>query len=253
MQLDLHCHTEASFDCRMTLDKVADLARARGLDAIAITDHNTFAAARDLPDEPIDGLHLIRGIEIGTERGDILGIFLQEGVATRDFHRAVDAIHEQGGLAILAHPFKWTRSVSADTLQRVDGIEVYNARGQGFTRWDSNALARHLWSMYPDLIPTAGSDSHLYREVGRGRIELDERAEGGAEAALRAHSNPRFRRDDSSALVETTSQFIKLAKQPGLKQFLRFGRHLARAGLWTLRGTGTEGPDMSPPLVEGPG
>ena len=75
---------------------------------------------------------MIRGIEIGTDRGDLLGLFLRETIKTRDFGRAVDAIHEQGGLAILAHPFKWRQRVSADTLERVDGIEVYNL---GLSGW----------------------------------------------------------------------------------------------------------------------
>jgi len=251
MLMDLHCHTDASFDSRMTVERIADRARALGLDAIAITDHNTFAVARDLPTEPQDGLYFIRGIEIGTERGDVLGLFIEQAVTTRDFCRAVDEIHEQGGLAILAHPFKWTRQVAADSLRRVDGIEVYNARGQGFSRWNANALARRLWEMRPELIPTAGSDAHLYSEIGRGRIECPASDESGdLKALLQARNNPRIHRQDSSLLTETRSQFTKLTKRPGAKQLLRFGLHLARTGVWTLRGPGKIGPDILPPAIE---
>jgi len=238
MQLDLHCHTEASFDSRMTVDKLADIARARGLDAIAITDHNTFAVARDLPREQ-QGLHFIRGIEIGTDRGDLLGLFLEAEITTRDFGKAVDAIHEQGGLAILAHPFKWTQRVAEDTLERIDGIEVYNARGQGFSRWNSNDLARHLWTSRPELIPTAGSDAHLYAEIGRGRIAYAGADGDDLETLLRTQDEPRFHRRDSSLIPEVRSQFTKLTKHPNLKQLLRFGRHLGRTGVWMVRGAGT--------------
>ena len=250
MQLDLHCHTEASFDSRMTVDKIADIARARGLDAIAITDHNTFAVARDLPGEPQQGLHFIRGIEVGTDRGDVLGLFLEAEITTTDFCRAVDAIHEQGGLAILAHPFKWTQRLADDTLDRVDGIEVYNARGQGFSRWNSNDLARHLWTLRPELIPTAGSDAHLYAEIGRGRIAYASADGSDLEALLRTQSEPRFHRRDSSLIPEARSQFTKLTKQPNLKQLLRFGRHLARAGVWTVRGAGTRSAESAVSVTE---
>ena len=249
MQLDLHCHTEASFDSRMTVDKIADVARARGLDAIAITDHNTFAVARDLPQEQL-GLHFIRGIEIGTDRGDVLGLFLEAEITTRDFCKAVDAIHEQGGLAILAHPFKWTQRVAEDTLERIDGIEVYNARGQGFSRWNSNDLARHLWTSRPELIPTAGSDAHLYAEIGRGRIAYAGADGDDLATLLRTQDEPRFHRRDSSLIPEVRSQFTKLTKHPTLKQLLRFGRHLGRTGVWMVRGAGTRSAESPVSITE---
>jgi len=248
IQLDLHCHTEASFDSRMTVDKIAEIARARGLDAIAITDHNTFAVARDLPAEQ-QGVRFIRGIEIGTDRGDVLGLFLEAEITTRNFCKAVDAIHEQGGLAILAHPFKWTQRVAEDTLERVDGIEVYNARGQGFSRWNSNDLARHLWTSRPELIPTAGSDAHLYAEIGRGRIAYAD-TDDDLDTLLRMQDEPRFHRRDSSLIPELRSQFTKLTKHPNLKQLLRFGRHLARTSAWTVRGAGTRSAASAGSLTE---
>lgn len=63
---DLHIHTSVS-DGLCTLEEVCDLARAEGLSAIAITDHDRIHPDLAHPIETRDGLTVIRGIEVKVE------------------------------------------------------------------------------------------------------------------------------------------------------------------------------------------
>ena len=111
MILDLHNHTRWSFDCSMDPAKVVRVARSRGIDAIAITDHDEIDGAREAAKAANGDILVIIGEEIDTAAGDILGLWLQEKIVEHDPIEAIKAIHAQGGLAILAHPFTKTKSV----------------------------------------------------------------------------------------------------------------------------------------------
>src|SRR2546430_13305684 len=105
---DLHMHTTFS-DGWPEPHQLVDHARSAGLDVIAVTDHDTiegalraadFAASR--PDAP----HVIVGEEVSSRHGHILGLFLERRVRPGMSAAAtVDAIHDQDGIAIAAHPF----------------------------------------------------------------------------------------------------------------------------------------------------
>jgi len=171
MILDLHNHTRWSFDCSMDPAKVVRLAKARGLDAIAITDHDEIDGAREAQRAAGGDLLVIVGEEIDTRAGDVLGLFLQEKITTDDPLEAIRAIHDQGGLAILAHPFTKTKSVDDPVARALDGCEGFNARHSEVPSIEGTepepriaAFAREY-----DLALTAGSDAHFYRELARAR------------------------------------------------------------------------------------
>lgn len=77
---DLHAHTTVS-DGTMTLDQVPAIARAAGVDAVAITDHDRYHPEFSHPVERRDGVVLVRGIELrvdtGDQRLDLLGYGLE--------------------------------------------------------------------------------------------------------------------------------------------------------------------------------
>ena len=76
-KLDLHIHTERSPDSRMTLTQAAAAAKQRGVDALAVCDHNRCVSG-DVFAHPVrDGVLLIPGVEYSTESGHLLGLFLQ--------------------------------------------------------------------------------------------------------------------------------------------------------------------------------
>jgi predicted metal-dependent phosphoesterase TrpH len=171
MILDLHNHTRWSFDCSMDPAKVVRLAKARGLDAIAITDHDEIEGAREAQRAAGGDVLVIVGEEIDTRAGDVLGLFLKEKISTDDPLEAIRAIHDQGGLAILAHPFTKTKSVDDPVARALDGCEGFNARHSGVASIEGSDPEPRIaaFAKEYDLSLTAGSDAHFYRELARAR------------------------------------------------------------------------------------
>lgn len=79
---DLHVHTRFS-DGTLDLGGMVERAKAAGLSAIAVTDHDTIGPELHSPVFCRDGIEVICGVEvkadIGGERGEILGYFLTPG------------------------------------------------------------------------------------------------------------------------------------------------------------------------------
>lgn len=171
LKLDLHVHSQRSPDGRMTLEEIVSLAKARGLNGAAVCDHD-LALIR--PPE-FDGFLLIPGVEVSTQLGHLLGLFVTGPVDTHDFFEAVEIIHSQGGLAVLAHPFEHSRDGSrlAPAVPCLDGIEVQNSRAGRKIR-DANRLARSF-AQVCRLRPFGGSDAHCPQEVGNSFTAVEAR------------------------------------------------------------------------------
>lgn len=126
VRFDLHIHSEHSPDGRMSLDEIVSCARARGLQGVAVCDHDrALTETWDAPD-----FLLIPGVELSTDQGHLLGLFVTEQIEARELGAAIDAVHACGGLAVMAHPFECScdaRRLDA-YLDRLDGIEVWNGR-----------------------------------------------------------------------------------------------------------------------------
>lgn len=174
MQLDLHMHTRYSFDCNMDPEKLIKVAKRRGLDGIAITDHNVIEGAIETARIAPKDLIVIVGEEIATTAGDIIGLFLHEQIVTDDPIIAIDAIKAQGGVAILPHPFTSHLSVDEKVARKLDGCEGFNARHARSKTLDNTIGEPHVveFAKLYDLTLTASSDAHFYREIGRARTIL---------------------------------------------------------------------------------
>lgn len=173
MTIDFHIHSRFSFDCFLEPSRIIDLARRHRIDGLAVTDHDTMAGAdvfcRLAPD-----LYIIAGQEISTPHGDILGLFLRRTVrAQDDVSRILDEIRAQGGLAVLAHPFKWPHVVrSDDFLKRFDAIEVFNARNNiPLPRLENHLASRAARRL--GLAWVCGSDTHDGFEMGCAATVFD--------------------------------------------------------------------------------
>ena len=83
---DLHVHTTAS-DGRLTVPELPTAARRAGVDVVAVTDHDRLHPALDAPVTTLDGVTVIRGIELQVEtatgRVDLLGYGVEETAALR--------------------------------------------------------------------------------------------------------------------------------------------------------------------------
>jgi len=181
LSVELHAHSSLSYDGRDDVDLLLEQAAAVGLDALAITDHDEIDASLAAVDRaPEYGLVGIPGIEVSTAAGHVLGLGVTETIpAGLPFGETLARIREQGGVAVVPHPFQKSRSgvmanVSESELAEADAIEVYNSRlltGRG-NRKAERFADRH------GLPKTAGSDAHISEMVGQAVTRIDTGEQG---------------------------------------------------------------------------
>lgn len=171
---DLQVHTNAS-PCSRTApaDVVAGALRAN-LDGIAITDHDTLDNYAEVKRLAPEGLTVIPGVEVTTTQGHLLALDVRDVPPQADPLTVIDDIHDQGGLAVLSHPFDRLRQYYTDDLDRiaasVDGVEIRNSRCV-FDRYNRTAEA---FAERYDIAVTGGSDAHFPMELGRAVTLCDD-------------------------------------------------------------------------------
>ena len=232
MRADLHLHSARSFDGSMSRAEIAACAKARGLDAVAVCDHDVSPEAADFETRTIDGVLFIPAVEYSTNHGHLLGLFLSRPVAAHENERidlaaAAEEIHAAGGLCVLAHPFEQAKdfAVREDELcallPLLDGIEVFNSRADykygGANRAAAEFAARHRLACV-----TAGSDAHRKAEVGNAYLELDCPCETEAIKAAVQSGGGRVVGQSSPRRHIALSQLTKAKKQrAGLKRYFK--------------------------------
>jgi predicted metal-dependent phosphoesterase TrpH len=173
---DLHMHTNASDGfpaVRDLLDYVADQGR---LDVIAITDHDTLESSLWAYERRAGyPFELVPGVEVTSRDGHILGLWITQSVP-RDLsvEETVAAIHERGGLAVIAHPYEifvhyraaWRYLRQPEVLLQagIDAIEVHNS---GAPTPGGNLLSRRL-AQNLQLPMIGNSDAHTLTAIGCG-------------------------------------------------------------------------------------
>jgi predicted metal-dependent phosphoesterase TrpH len=175
MRFDLHTHTYHSSDSWASPAEIIQVTVRRGLDGLAVTDHNTIDGALELA--AMAPFRVIVGEEIKASQGEIIGLFLQEPVAAGlSPEETMGAIHEQGGLVYVPHPMDRLRrrsALSRRALERlvnqIDALEVFNAR---VVLPRDNQLAREFALAY-GLAMGAGSDAHMPSEIGSAYVEVE--------------------------------------------------------------------------------
>ncbi|MBV9916541.1 MAG: glycosyltransferase, partial [Solirubrobacterales bacterium] len=134
IDVDLHMHTDHSYDCATPVEVLLAEARERGLGAIAITDHNEVSGALEARAKS-DGVQVIVGEEVKTaDQGEVIGLFIEQKIPRgMSLQETIAEIKRQGGLVYVPHPFDRLHSVPdyehlLDVLDDVDAIEVFNPR-----------------------------------------------------------------------------------------------------------------------------
>ncbi|WP_135830555.1 PHP domain-containing protein [Halorussus halobius] len=176
LSVELHAHSSLSYDGRDPVELLLEQAAAVGLDALAVTDHDEIDASLAAAEQADEyGLVGIPGMEVSSAAGHVLALGVRERVpAGLPFHETLDRIREQGGVAVVPHPFQKSRSgvmakIGESDLAAADAIEVYNSRlltGRG------NRKARRFAERH-DLPRTAGSDAHISEMVGQAVTCID--------------------------------------------------------------------------------
>ncbi len=192
-RFDLHVHSFFSKDAASSPEALIAAARARGLNGIAITDHDTCEAHEYLKKHPPeDGFLVVPGVEVSTAEGHLLclGVTLPylKGAPVAE---VFDLVKSGGGLAIPAHPFdQWRAGIRPSVLDtlNLEALEVFNAAvtSRGY---NDKALA---YATARGLSQTAASDAHHSSAVGVSStaFEMDELSVPALLDAIRRGGRP---------------------------------------------------------------
>ena len=169
--IDFHVHSNYSPDSTLSPRKIIKTAKRKGLNGVAVTDHNTIEGgleAFEIAKSEKDFIVII-GAEIRTNVGEVIGIFLSQEIQSREFSRVISEIKKQGGLVILPHPYRtFPDIVPSQVVATVDIIEGFNARMKN----DSLNLKAQELAMKFRKPMVGGSDAHFAHEIGNGRTIL---------------------------------------------------------------------------------
>ena len=186
-KVNLHIHTKFS-DGEGNAEQILTSAKEKGYKLISITDHNTIEAHKNLKDSI-----LLSGVEFDCWFGYVYIHLLAYGIdinhpelqpflaknkqdtedvlprlfAKRNVKRLIEAIHQAGGIAVLAHPACYW-AISLEKLLKdllkigLDGIEVYYPypRFRSIVKFHSEKTVLRIAEKYPQLIKTGGTDFH---------------------------------------------------------------------------------------------
>jgi predicted metal-dependent phosphoesterase TrpH len=210
--VELHTHTCYSPDCLVTPEQLIAACRRKGIDRVAVTDHNVIAGA--LAAQKIAPDLVIVGEEIKTDCGEIIAYFMSElvpsGLPVRE---AITRVREQGGVVGVSHPCDRYRR-EAMRMERllpivswVDALEVFNAR---CVHPADNACARAIAQEHGKLM-FAGSDAHTTGELGRAAVWMPpfDSPQSFLSSLAQAEIHARL----SSPLVHFASTYAKLVKR----------------------------------------
>jgi predicted metal-dependent phosphoesterase TrpH len=180
---DMHIHSMAS-DGTASASEILDwVENHTDLDLIAIADHERIEAAVECRRLALDRgsrVEVVVAEEVTTRSGHLLGVFLQARLKRGErLETTVAEIHEQGGLAIVPHPFSaFTKGMRKHAIMRVhlsndplvywDALEGYNPSTAG--RYGRAATIRLAGQLGLALV--GNSDGHTLDTIGDGRTHF---------------------------------------------------------------------------------
>lgn len=191
LDVDLHAHTRFS-DGMLSPMELVLLAKRRGLDAVAVTEHNVLFPAQIARwfSALVDGPIVLTGQEVTTRRYHLIAVGLRERVVPQNDLRAVIAeVHRQGGVAIAAHPTRryWPAfDAVRDDLDATEVVHPASFRPSGSFSW-SEMVAFYERPGQKRLTAVGASDYHFLEALGvcRTQVIAAERSEAAILDALR--------------------------------------------------------------------
>jgi predicted metal-dependent phosphoesterase TrpH len=243
---DLHIHTLASDGTAGVLEILDHVEHVSALDVIAITDHERIdaaVAARAIARDRGLRFEVVVGEEVTTLGGHLLALWVEETVKPlRSLRSTIAAIHDQGGLAIPAHPlvpyplcaqgFVLRRLLADEPRFRPDAIEAFNPTALG-RPWHARVVQ---FAEENGLATVGNSDAHALEAIGSGYSTFPGRTADELRAAILVGTTRHH-----GAFHGTTAQLETFARQ-----LRKYGRD-ARANLGgRIRGDGT-GRDLGYP------
>jgi PHP domain-containing protein len=190
MEVDLHVHAFPG-DGSLPRWEIQREAARRGLDGVAITNHNQVFAGRFGWFVSGADVIVIPGEEITTPGFHMIAAGIHEAVDWRlPVRDAIAAIHQQGGVAIAAHPVASSWKPRDDgSLSGLDGVEVAHPVVYYADEASAElaALFARVRGLRPSVAPIGSSDSHALGEMGicRTYVIVEQRTERGVLDAIR--------------------------------------------------------------------
>lgn len=147
----------------ITPEELVFYAKKRGLEGVAVTDHERLDGALKIAAEA--DLLVIPGIEVRSSDGHVLGLNVKEPIPERlNATETVNRIHDAGGIAVACHPIGLFKGgLGKHTNSSFDAVEVINSSAIpfGYAVKQSMKIASRLGK--PRV---AGSDAHYGPEIG---------------------------------------------------------------------------------------
>ncbi|MFH0737769.1 MAG: PHP-associated domain-containing protein [Candidatus Micrarchaeota archaeon] len=218
MKIDFHVHTKYSIDSLIEPKALAQKSRKLGI-IPAIADHNSILCHKEM--EKL-GASFIPGEEISTDRGDLIGLYLNEQIARKTpFLEAIDLIRGQGGIPYLPHMFDYGRSgkhASESEAAEADIVEIFNARCMK----NEYNLKAEAFAINHQLLKAVGSDSHFLFEFGKTYAAMPDFDIEDPKALIKALKAAEFITKKAPVYVRGTTTFVSLGKK--LVRSLGIGR-----------------------------
>ncbi len=168
---DLHCHTKSSSCSIASIEDIVKMAKKRGVDGVAITDHNKLYKGP----KHIDGIDIIPGVEISFLGEEHLLAYYVGGEIKRGqtLKKTVKEVKEKGGYAVWAHPLREEDRFNKDVLEVIsllDGLESGNAMN---TKKEQKLIDKK--AKQESLLRFAGSDMHMEGQLGMAVVKVSNR------------------------------------------------------------------------------
>lgn len=208
-KVDFHCHSDASPDSLVKPAELIAAARAKGIDRLVVTDHNTIGGAQRCKE--LDPELIIVGEEIKTSGSELLASFVTKEIP-RDLEpkEAIKRLRDQGAFISISHPFDphrgWQFNDLLEIIDLVDAVEVFNARCYR-QEWNRQAFEFASEQGKPG---TVGTDSHSLIEVGKAGIRVP--AFESAEDLRRVLGQGIVEAELASPLVRLRSRYARWVK-----------------------------------------
>jgi predicted metal-dependent phosphoesterase TrpH len=195
---DLHIHTSFSDGMANAREVLGFVERFTDLDVIAVTDHDDIRGAWLAREAWAHGRYrfqMVTGVEVTTNEGHLLGLFVEDPLPNLcPVEEAVEAIHRQGGLAVVPHPLsRLTRSLDARNLRRIGASEVYGVHFDAIETANQTPAgksgarrAAQLNRSHLGLPEVGGSDAHFLNCIGTAYTEFPGRTAAELKAAVLA-------------------------------------------------------------------
>ncbi|MFC1988215.1 PHP domain-containing protein [Chloroflexota bacterium] len=211
LKADFHVHTRYSKDCDTSLEEIINRCLKTEITCIAISDHGTIEGAREM--QSLAPFRVIVAEEILTPDGEVMGMFLKEGIPSGiSIEEVISRIREQDALVAIPHPFDPLRGIRlsnnrlSELAGQIDIIEAFNARSP----FIKPARKARDFALKHDLPMTAGSDAHSAGEIGLTYVEMPEFND--KDGFLRALREGRIIRHRTSPLVHFRTTLVKIKK-----------------------------------------